>query len=292
LHDMNRTHHPFHAGDPKRSQLSAPDLLANQEARHETDAGAVRDGSLDRLIGIKCPDSGGPAFRARQMPFGNEPGAGALSTEQEAAAGKLVPAHPTTFRAQQTDRCDSHQFVDQDQRADDRFRADDLAGDSDVRTGVGDLSQDRLARNRAEFDVDAWCPIPRALASSAAPITSAPSRRRGTAHAGSSKCVVSQPWQFARLGLIEQVPSRIRTCRSRANPQRASGPSQTGQSNRPAARSASTTSGSTIIANTLNACRSPHHAHEARTTARLRPGGARVEGLPDLVPGGEKTPRW
>lgn len=94
------------------------------------------------------------------------------------------------------------------------------------------------------------CPSPRACSSSASPITSVASRRRGIAHAANSTCVVPQDWQHARLGLIERIPSRIRTCRSRAKPQRASGPSQAGQHSRPAARSASTTSGSAIIANT------------------------------------------
>lgn len=63
--------------------------------------------------------------------------------------------------------------------------------------------------------------------------------------------MVSQRWQYARLGVIGRIPLSVRTFRSRENPQRRSGPSQAGQRNRPAARSASTTSGSTIIANTL-----------------------------------------
>ena len=71
-------------------------------------------------------------------------------------------------------------------------------------------------------------------------------------HAANSTCVVSHAWQCARRGRSERTSSSVRTSRSRANPHRASAPPQSGQRSRCAARSASRTSGSTVIANTLN----------------------------------------
>ena len=83
----------------------------------------------------------------------------------------------------------------------------------------------------------------------------------------------------------------MRTWRSRTNPQRANRPSQPGQHKRAAARSASITSGSTIIANTLNA-HSRRHARQARRQAHRRTGAARVGELPDPATAGETTPTW
>ncbi len=119
------------------------------------------------------------------------------------------------------------------------------------------------------------CPCPCALATNAWPITSAPSRRRGTEQASSSTCVVSHPPHRARRGRNRRTPSSIRTSRSRANPQRDSGRSHPGQHNRPAARSASSTSGFTVIDN--NSGRHPHeHTHKRSTAPDRREGFTRV----------------
>lgn len=115
------------------------------------------------------------------------------------------------------------------------------------------------------------CPCACVLATNAWPITSAPSRRRGTEQASSSTCVVSHPPHRARRGRNRRTPSSIRTSRSRANPQADSGRSQPGQHNRPAARSASRTSGFTVIDN--NSGRDPHeHAHKRSTAPDRREG--------------------
>jgi hypothetical protein len=119
------------------------------------------------------------------------------------------------------------------------------------------------------------CPFPCALANNAWPITSAPSRRRGTEQASSSTCVVSQAPHRARRGRNRRTPSSIRTSRSRANPQRDSDRSHTGQHSRPAARSASTMSGFTVIDN--NSGRDPHeHAHKRSTAPDRQEGSTRV----------------
>jgi hypothetical protein len=88
------------------------------------------------------------------------------------------------------------------------------------------------------------------LASSASPMTSAPSRRRGTDHAGKVTCVDRHEPHNARRGLADRTPSSIRTSRSRANPQAESEPSQPGQHSRPAANSASHCSGCRVVDST------------------------------------------
>ena len=112
------------------------------------------------------------------------------------------------------------------------------------------------------------CPSPCALASSAAPITSTPSRRRGTQNAGNSTCERSQLRQYPRRGRTSRPPWRMRTSRSRANPQRLSAPPHAGQATRPAASAGSNPS-SPILA--TRPPRSFAHARELRT----RPPGGR-----------------
>ena len=65
-------------------------------------------------------------------------------------------------------------------------------------------------RRRASRAAIVRCQAPPALSSSAAPITSAPSRLRGTDHAGSSTCLVSHTRQYARRGRSDRTPSSIR----------------------------------------------------------------------------------
>jgi hypothetical protein len=86
------------------------------------------------------------------------------------------------------------------------------------------------------------CPSPPAASRSASPITSAPSRRRGTSHEGDSTCVVSHDPQRARRGVTHRAPSRIRTSRERANPHGDNRPEHAGHANSPAASATSTRS--------------------------------------------------
>ena len=113
------------------------------------------------------------------------------------------------------------------------------------------------------------------MSNSAAPITSAPSRRRGSDQAGSNTCVASHERQHARRGRSDRTPSSIRTSRSRACPQAVSRPPQPGQHSRPAARSGSTTDGSTVTANTNARCLT-HRSRQPLTARHRREGGTRV----------------
>ena len=87
------------------------------------------------------------------------------------------------------------------------------------------------------------CPTPPAAKRSASPITSVPSRRRGTSHPGASTCVVSHARQRVRRGLTDRTPSSSRTSRERANPHGDSGLEQRGHASSPAASAASTPCG-------------------------------------------------
>ena len=84
------------------------------------------------------------------------------------------------------------------------------------------------------------CPAPVAARRSASPITSAPSRRRGTVHEGERTCVVSHAPQRARRGVSGRTSSGSRTSRERANPQGDNRPEQPGHASSPAANAAST----------------------------------------------------
>jgi hypothetical protein len=118
------------------------------------------------------------------------------------------------------------------------------------------------------------CPAPRALATSAAPITSAPSRRRATQHAGSSTCVTPHPRQHARRGRSRRSQSSSRTVRGRAQPHGASGPPQPGHPSRPAASAPSTASElSTVASKTVT---SYTHAIEPRRPLPRWEGASRV----------------
>ena len=59
------------------------------------------------------------------------------------------------------------------------------------------------------------CPTPAAARRSASPITSAPSRRRGTIHEGESTCVVSQPGAARPAG--REWPNAVRAAAPRAS---------------------------------------------------------------------------
>jgi hypothetical protein len=102
------------------------------------------------------------------------------------------------------------------------------------------------------------CPAPPAAKRSASPITSVPSRRRGTSHAGESTCVVSHARQHARRGLTDRTPSSNRTSRERANPHGESGLEQRGHASSPAVSAASTRSGVIAIAS-IEDRQPPHH---------------------------------
>jgi hypothetical protein len=118
------------------------------------------------------------------------------------------------------------------------------------------------------------CPTPRALASSAAPITWAPSRRRGTQHPGSSTCVAPHPRQHARRGRTRRSPASSRTVRGRAQPHGASAPPQHGHPSCPAASAASTASElSTVATKTVT---SHAHAIEPRRPLPRWEGATRV----------------
>ncbi len=103
------------------------------------------------------------------------------------------------------------------------------------------------------------CPSPRAPCRSASPITSAPSHRRGTDHAGQSTCVDPQRPQHARRGRTERTPCSIRTSRARANPHGDSGPEQPGQASRPASSATSSASSLMLTDNTEQQLLADHH---------------------------------
>jgi hypothetical protein len=127
----------------------------------------------------------------------------------------------------------------------------------------------------------------------------APGRHRSHPRSPTRTLTQTRRFQLHLEGIQGAGPSQKdrKFWRSRANPQRVSGLSQAGHSNRPAARSASTTTGSTITANTLTPAFHVH-AHEARSTARWRPGATRVERTTRRRTGqtphrpARTTPRW
>jgi hypothetical protein len=114
------------------------------------------------------------------------------------------------------------------------------------------------------------CAAPSAARRSASPITSAPSRLRGTSHEGESTCVASHGAHRARRGLTDRVSCSSRTSRERANPHGESAPEQAGHANSPAASAASTRSG--VIA--IESIEDRQLAHSQRT-------------LPDAVTAGK-----
>ena len=94
---------------------------------------------------------------------------------------------------------------------------------------------------RPTIAATARTPEPRALATSAAPITSARSARRNSTLTGSRTCVTAQPRHRARRGRSRTRPSPDpRSTRSRAHPHGASTPPHPGQHISPAASRRST----------------------------------------------------
>jgi hypothetical protein len=92
------------------------------------------------------------------------------------------------------------------------------------------------------------CPLPSTASRSASPITSAPSRRRGTSHDGNKRCVVSSHLaQRARRGVTDRASRRRRTPRERVKPHGDNRPEQPGHASCPAASTASTRSWVTAI---------------------------------------------
>jgi len=129
------------------------------------------------------------------------------------------------------------------------------------------------------------CPTPKAARRSASPITSAPSRRRGTSHEGESTCVVSHAAQRARRGAIDRAPCNSRTSRERANPHGESRAEHAGHASSPAARAASTRSrGDRDREHRRLSTRSPS-ANPSRCRDD-REGASRVAHLPDGRPRG------
>lgn len=83
------------------------------------------------------------------------------------------------------------------------------------------------------------CPSPAALATSAATITSAASRRRGTAQAGKITWLAPQRLHHALRGRSRRSPSKLRTTRALAHPKRPSGSLHLGHATRRWASSSS-----------------------------------------------------
>jgi hypothetical protein len=114
------------------------------------------------------------------------------------------------------------------------------------------------------------CPSPRALASNAAAITSAPSRRRGTMQHAMTACVRRHDRQIARRGRTRRSPSSVRRHARDRSP------------TEPAARRTSTRSHRQP---TLSRSR-PHRASPAR---RRRPPGHPAASHPDPADGKGRT---
>jgi len=129
---------------------------------------------------------------------------------------------------------------------------------------------------------DRW-PAPAALAASAAPITSARSRRRRSPTTGSSTCVARHALQRARRRRSRCCrPPRPRSHRPRAQPHPPNTPAQPGQANSPAASACSTRPGSVSTLSTgaprtickALPCLRDEFREGLRISRRAKPGSA------------------